>query len=953
MIMKKLLLNIVTICLISTGMMAQISFSNQVSMLTDPTHYSGNAIAIQDVNGDGLDDIIILDDAKNLRIEFQHLNGTWTSYTGGAMDNQNAWGMVVADMDGNGYADIFSGVNGEDPDYAKANGDGSAWLISDLTGYPLFYQGSSLGDIDNDGDLDLYVCADTDESAIWENDGNGNMTISGQSLIDLTVSGWDGSGNYGSTFTDFDLDGDLDLYIAHCRQGVNDPTDPRRINQLFLNDGNNNYTEAAADFGLDLGAQSWTADFGDIDNDGDFDIFITNHDVPNMMLLNENNSDFYADIFASAGLTQDVGLPIQAIMKDFDNDMYLDIIVTGSSHAFYHNNGNSTFTLLQNIFVGPDMESFAVGDLNHDGFLDVYGSYAAIYNSPTSIPDAVWINGGNDNHFITVVLEGTITNRSAVGAQVRAYGPWGEQVREVRAGESYGINNTLHMHFGLAQNTVVDSVVVDWPTSGIHQVIENPSVDQFLTIIENDCVSAEAIISAQGPSILCPGEILTLDAGNTVGLEYLWSNGQTGPSINVTDAGNYMVTVSDPTTNCSSTSAAIFIQQSPDETPTLTASNALQFCEGGSVTLTSSSAADYSWSNGEEGVQSITVTEAGDYSVTIIGVCESWTSASATVITLESPVSIPVADNVVITSSQPVTLTATGTGDELLWYDVALGGEELGLGTEFVTPVITQNTSYWVEAANIYVGPNGTGGKGNNNPNLGQYHTNSNFYLRFDAYEDFILNSVKVYAENTESRTIELRNVSGNVVLSSTQIIPGGESYVTLDFNITAGNQYSLRGSGDPGLWRDNDPAGVNFPYPIATFGSITGTNVGSNNTDDIYYFFYDWQVSKGNQYCSSEREEVLIELITGLAEGEAFQNIRSYPNPTDGVLNIEFPQSIDESVRISLVDVTGKEVMEINFNRISAGQRTLLDLSSLSSGTYILNMFSDLGMRTERVQVN
>lgn len=932
---------------------AQISFTNQVNILTDPTHYSGNAVTIQDVNGDGLDDIVILDDARNLRIEFQNLDGTWTSYSGGEMDSGNAWGMVTADMDRNGYSEVFSGLSSGNPNYAKANADGTAWDISDLSGYPLFYQGSSLGDVDNDGDLDLYVCADTDESALWENDGNGNMTYSGSNLIDLSVIGWDGSGNYGSTFTDYDLDGDLDLYVAHCRQGVNDPSDPRRINQLFVNDGNNNYTESAADYGLAIGAQSWTADFGDIDNDGDFDIFITNHDVPNMLLINVDDSDQYEDIFASSGLTTEVGLPIQGLMRDFDNDMYLDIFITGNDHALFHNNGDNTFTLVENAFTGPAMESFAVGDVNHDGFPDIYGSYAGIYNEPSTTPDAVWINTGNEHHFLTVVLEGTITNRSAVGTQVRAYGPWGMQVREVRAGESYGINNTFHMTFGLADNMLVDSVVVDWPTSGIHQVIENPAVDQFLTIIENECIAPESIIAASGSTVLCLGQTLGLSVPADSNHIYLWSTGSTEDAITVIDEGSYMVQITDMITGCSSISAAVHVYQSPDETPSVSASGVLQFCEGSSVTLTCSEAADYSWSNTGEQTQSITVTEAGEYTVTITGNCESFTSETITVSTLETPTGMPLADDVTIGSAQAVTLTATGAAELLRWFDVPVGGTALATGSEFTTPVISSTTSYWVEASNLYEGPSGVGGKENNNPAMGQYHTNANFYLRFDAYEDFILNSVKVYADNTESRTIQLRNFSGNVVLSSTQVIPAGESYVTLDFEIPAGNQYSLRGSGDPGLWRDNDPSGVNFPYPIATFGSITGNNAGASSADDLYYFFYDWQVSLPEQYCSSEREEVLIDLVLGLTEGEDFKNLRAYPNPTSGDLNLEFPSAVRSSVMIRLLDVTGKEVLMVRENGVSAGQRSILDLSGVAKGIYVLRVQSEAGSYTEQVVID
>jgi hypothetical protein len=929
---------------------AQISFTNQVSILTDPTHYSGNAVTVQDVNGDGLDDLVILDNARDLRIEYQNLDGTWTSYSGGEMGSGNAWGMVVADTDNNGYADIFSGLSGGNPDYAKANADGTAWEINDLEGYGLFYQGSSLGDFDGDGDLDLYVCADTDESAIWENDGLGNMAYSDTNLIDLTVEGWDGSGNYGSTITDFDLDGDLDLYISHCRQGVNDASDPRRINQLFENDGNNNYTENAAAYGLNIGSQTWTTDFGDIDNDGDFDMFLTNHDVNNMLLENIDGSDQYQDIYNQSGLTNAVGLPIQGVMRDFDNDMYLDIFVTGNEHALYMNNGDKTFTPVSGAFTGGDIESYATGDINHDGFIDIYASYADIFNQPSNTPDAVWVNDGNDNNFITVVLEGTISNRSAVGTVVRAYGPWGMQVREARSGESYGMVNSLHQHFGLAQNTVVDSIVVDWPTSGIHQVIENPAINQFVTIVENQCVAPVAMIVDASSAVLCPGGTLDLEALTASGQSYLWSTGESTPMITVTDPGVYMLQVTDDVSGCAAISASVSVIVGPDETPSISADGDVDFCEGTSVVLTSSESSGYLWSDGST-TQSIEVVEAGEYTVSVMGLCQEWTSEVISVSVLDAPMDVPMADDVVIPSGTSANLTATGSGNELRWFDAEVAGNLLAVGPTYDTEVLVTSTSFWVESVNSYFGGTAEGGRADNSPDDGQYHPNAGFYLLFDADQDFILNSVKVYAEDEGERTIRLMDDAGNEVATYTETIDAGESVVQLDFLVEAGTNYSLRGTDDPGLWRDDDEDNVNFPYDLGGVGSITGTNVSQDNADRFYYFFYDWQISLPELSCASPREEVIVEIAVGLVEGDAYQNIRTYPNPTEGALTVEFGHSLSD-VQVELIDLTGKVILADTWTKLLEGEMKVLDLQGLASGSYVLRLISEEGMRTEKIRV-
>ncbi len=104
--------------------------------------------------------------------------------------------------------------------------------------------------MNNDGWIDFFCCDDNDASKLYLNDGAGNLNPS--TLVNFAVNpgiSYDGdpadSGNYGSAWIDFDNDQDLDLYVAHCRQSTTSPTDLRRINRLFVNDGTNNYTEQA------------------------------------------------------------------------------------------------------------------------------------------------------------------------------------------------------------------------------------------------------------------------------------------------------------------------------------------------------------------------------------------------------------------------------------------------------------------------------------------------------------------------------------------------------------------------------------------------------------------------------------------------------------------------------------------------------------------------------------
>jgi hypothetical protein len=148
-------------------------------------------------------------------------------------------------------------------------------------------------------------------------------------------------------------------FIAKCRQGINDPGDGRRIDVLFVNDGNNNYTENAAAYGLNDSAQTWTASFGDIDNDGDLDCIHTDHDVPSKLLENTGFGHF-TDITPASGFDITI-YPIESVMEDFDNDGFVDILVTGSDYQFFHNNGDHTFTQVEGLFDNNNIASFAIG----------------------------------------------------------------------------------------------------------------------------------------------------------------------------------------------------------------------------------------------------------------------------------------------------------------------------------------------------------------------------------------------------------------------------------------------------------------------------------------------------------------------------------------------------------------------------------------------------------------
>jgi len=471
-------------------------FTDASASLNNGTVSSGAPMSVADMNGDGLDDIVRLDEGTDLEIEYQQPDGSFTHQAWNTLPGSEAWGMAIADADNNGYPDIFAGGAYDGLKLLLANDDGTDYELTLLDGPDVFVQCVSFADIDTNGAVDLFVCHDDGLSSTYAGGGDGSFTYDlGLIRAETTVPS-DDSGNYGTTWTDYDLDGDLDLYIAKCRLFSNDPDDGRRLNLLFENDGDNEFTDVAEARGLRPPAQSWSADFADIDNDGDFDAFLTTHVSAPLVdhqasTLYENDGDNnYVDITAASGMVGDIAdidIGIQTHFEDFDNDGFVDLLITGASgeHRLFINNGDRTFTAENDPFPtgGPGVQSAVVGDLNDDGFPDVVAGFANGYNQPSNVNDRLFLNAGNDNHWLNVRLTGVESNASAVGAMVELHGDWGVQRREVRAGESYGIVNSFTRHFGIGEATAIDSVVINWPSGQVDTVLA-PEIDQTIHVIE-------------------------------------------------------------------------------------------------------------------------------------------------------------------------------------------------------------------------------------------------------------------------------------------------------------------------------------------------------------------------------------------------------------------------------------------------------------------------------------
>ena len=942
-------------CVFATSnIKAQFSFTNTNSLLPIPTH-SGCSVTVVDVNNDGLDDILIMDQSQVLILVLHNLDGTFTRDSLTTVPGGGVWGMAAADVDHNGWKDVVTGAG-----YAvlvKLYPSGNNVIATTtILAQNYFVQNVLFGDFNNDGWADLEVNDDDDYAKIYQNTA-GTLTPT-TTLINTNINpgltyGGDpyDSGNYGSVWTDFDNDGDLDLYICHCRQSASSNTDIRRRDRLFVNDGTNHYAEAGQAHGFEVTdfKQTWTTSFGDIDNDGDFDVVMTNHGE-NGQILQNNGAGQFTDITASTGFTTYTD-PIESVLEDFDNDGYLDILISGGGNAgfnpwqVYHNNGNGTFTMLTAPFppAANGMLSFGIGDLNHDGKVDVFASYGNVYNAPTAVDDVLYMNATtNANHFITFDLTGTVSNPDAIGAKVTIYGPWGIQEREVRAGESYGTANSMQLHFGLGSATTVDSARINWPSHMYTNHFYNLAADQFVSVIENTCSITGNILTG-GPYMLCTGNTVTLTAASGFS-SYLWSNNATTQSIQVSAAGSFSVKVSN-SGGCSTISPTVSVQLNPDETPVIatSAADTILSCPG-SITLTSSAASSYAWS-GPGGFtatsQSITPVLPGNYTVSIVGTCGPFTSLPTSInfLTAPAPTTTPL-------SGPPgiFNLTATGSGGAINWYSAPSGGTSLFTGANYTTSFLNTTTTFYVDETTTHLGMSGNTGA--------MYHTGVSDYSPvttngvelFDVLNPCTIHSVKVYTDSAGTREIDLFNGAGVIMDSLSINLIADTTVVPLNWSLSAGTGYQLttKASVNMAHWGIVSPilkrtaTGVGYPINFSNLVSLTGT---IPSVTGRYYYFYDWVVQGASSICESPRVPAVVTITTGINSYYLNNDIKIFPNPAADEVNLEFESSLNTSALVELTDITGRVVSKWTIDKPMQGQSVLLNVSSFSAGTYLLNI--------------
>ncbi len=489
-------------------------------------------VAVFDYNNDGALDIFFANGAdlrtlrktgakQSNRLFANDGRGHFTDVTekaglaGTGFDNA----VAIGDYDNDGFKDIFVGGVHRNTLYHN-NGDGT---FTDVTakaglapgGVKLWSVGAVWGDFNNDGRLDLFVvnylawdlateppCEyrgvreychpkyyKPTTNQLFLNKGDGTF-------IDASVSSgiarYPGKG-MGAAAADYDLDGRLDIFVT------NDSLE----NSLFHNLGNGRFEQVALNAGVAL-VESGTymsgmgTDFRDVDNDGYPDIVLVALDSETFPLFrNSGRGDFFDNTMRSRmGPLSRTMAGYSPAIADFDNDGWKDVFVTRGHvqpvHAaraltaeqpntIFRNTGGGRFEALTEeagLTAQPPRRhrGSAFGDFNGDGRLDVV-------TVSISSPAEIWMNDSPAaGHWLELRLEGTRSNRDAVGARIKVTTKAGAQYGHVTTACGYASSSAGPAHFGLGAD-VAAAVEIRWP-SGQTQRLENVKADAVVKVVE-------------------------------------------------------------------------------------------------------------------------------------------------------------------------------------------------------------------------------------------------------------------------------------------------------------------------------------------------------------------------------------------------------------------------------------------------------------------------------------
>ena len=355
-------------------------------------------------------------------------------------------------------------------------------------------------DYDKDGFLDLvislpngFIPGPAKSNRFFHNDGPPHWDLT--EVTDEPVTS-DTSSFTCPTWADYDDDGDQDLFFGTGPANGTEIPD-YLFRNLLVETGTAHFERILdAPIGTDpQDGQVWN--WIDYDNDGDLDAYLTNYagvsgvGMANRLYRQESDGSFTS--ITGQAIVTDADLSLASTWEDYDNDGDIDCVVATDGPTrdrVYENNGDGTFTSIFSTALSAvpfATRSLTAGDYDNDGDIDLFA------NAPTN-RRSLYRNDTSGAHWLTLSLVGTVSNRSSIGARVRVKAVIGGQPRwqrrDVSSQNQFQGQNDLRAHFGLAEASVVDSLVVTWP-SGRELTMTHVTANQFLTLAEPTSASLD------------------------------------------------------------------------------------------------------------------------------------------------------------------------------------------------------------------------------------------------------------------------------------------------------------------------------------------------------------------------------------------------------------------------------------------------------------------------------
>ncbi|UII26303.1 FG-GAP-like repeat-containing protein [Fulvivirga maritima] len=426
-----------------------------------------------DYDNDGLEDLFVpeYDQGKASNLYHNNGDGTFTKIENVIADDMvSATASTWGDYDNDGDLDLFIATNAGSPGLLynnQGNGSFSRVTSGEIATDEGYDHSASWIDYDNDGLLDLFVLdiIQTNFNRLYHNNGNGTFTKINNSSIVQAVSS-----SLGATWSDYDNDGDLDVFIPNRDQR----------NFLFKNEGNGNFTQIEEGIIVSEALGSVGSSWGDYDNDGDMDLFVANAGTKYNTLYN-NQGDGTFEKVTSGAIVTDRGNTHGSTWTDLDNDGDLDLYITndaGEGNYLYINNGDGSFQKVENDLTSLTQKAFgtATADFDNDGDQDIFVA------NHSGEPNQLYINSrGRCNQSICFTLKGTASNSTGIGAKIRVkaniYGQTIWQVIEItsQTGGGVGSQNSMKAYFGLGDAIQAEEVIVEWPSGIIQHLVGVPS----------------------------------------------------------------------------------------------------------------------------------------------------------------------------------------------------------------------------------------------------------------------------------------------------------------------------------------------------------------------------------------------------------------------------------------------------------------------------------------------